>query len=38
VTATCTLSGGFPTNSGPCLIVGNNKVTVWLTHNGRSQF
>lgn len=34
ITAPCVLSGGFPTNAGPCLTVGNNKVTVWLTHNG----
>ncbi len=37
VTATCALGGGFPTNTGPCLIVGSNKVTVWLTHNGNAR-
>jgi hypothetical protein len=37
VTATCTMSGGFPTNQGPCLIVGNNAVTVWLIHNGGAR-
>jgi hypothetical protein len=34
VTATCTMVGGFPSNIGPCLVVGNGNVTVWLTHNG----
>ncbi|MEP6638681.1 MAG: hypothetical protein ABJC39_04965 [Chloroflexota bacterium] len=37
VTATCSLSGGFPTNTGPCLIVGTKLVTVWLSHNGRMR-
>jgi hypothetical protein len=38
VTATCTLdSGGFPTNQGPCLIVGTNNVTFWLLHNGNAR-
>jgi hypothetical protein len=31
------LVGGFPTTTGPCLIVGNNAVTVWLTHNGGTR-
>ena len=34
VTATCTMVGGAPSNIGPCLVVGNKLVTVWLTHNG----
>jgi hypothetical protein len=34
VTAPCILVGGFPSNTTPCLIVGNNAVTVWLIHNG----
>jgi hypothetical protein len=38
VTAPCTLAaGGLPTNSTPCLIVGSNKVTVWLFHNGNAR-
>lgn len=37
ITATCTMDGGFPTNTGPCLIVGNNLVTVWLIHNGNMR-
>ena len=38
VTTPCALSGGFPTNAGPCLIVGNKQVTVWLLHNGPMKF
>ena len=38
ITTPCTLSGGFPTNPGPCLIVGNKQVTVWLLHNGPMKF
>jgi len=38
IQATCNMSGGFPTNIGPCLIVGNNQVTVWLTHNGNMKY
>jgi hypothetical protein len=38
VTATCVLSGGFPTNTSPCLIVGSKQVTVWLQHNGPMKF
>jgi hypothetical protein len=37
VTATCTLAGDLPTNTTPCLIVGSNKVTVWLFHNGNAR-
>jgi hypothetical protein len=36
VTATCS-AGAFPTNTTPCLTVGNNKVTVWLLHNGNMR-
>ena len=27
----------FPSNIGPCLVVGNGNVTVWLTHNGNMR-
>ena len=37
ITATCTIVGGFPSNTGPCLVVGNGNVTVWLTHNGNMR-
>ena len=37
VTATCTMVGGAPSNSGPCLVVGNQLVTVWLAHNGNMR-
>jgi len=38
ITATCTLdNAGFPTNQGPCLIVGTNNVTFWLIHNGNAR-
>jgi len=37
IQASCTLSGGFPTNHAPCITVGNNKVTVWLIHNGNMR-
>jgi hypothetical protein len=38
ITSPCVMSGGFPTNSGPCLTVVNNKqVIVWLTHNGNMR-
>jgi len=36
-THNCTMVGGFPSNSGPCLVVGNQQVTVWLTHNGNMR-
>jgi hypothetical protein len=38
ITTPCALAGGFPTNAGPCLIVGNKQVTVWLLHNGPMKF
>ncbi|MBI3748692.1 MAG: hypothetical protein HY262_07595 [Chloroflexi bacterium] len=38
ITQICQYSGGFPTNIGPCLTVGNKQVTVWLTHNGGMRF
>jgi hypothetical protein len=35
ITASCTYdTGNLPTNSTPCLTVGNKNVTVWLFHNG----
>jgi hypothetical protein len=38
VTQPCgTLVGGFPNVQGPCLIIGNNSVTVWLVHNGNMR-
>jgi hypothetical protein len=38
ITATCALdAAGFPTNQAPCLIVGTNSVTFWLTHNGNAR-
>jgi hypothetical protein len=37
VTATCTMVGGSPSNTGPCLVVANQIVTVWLTHNGNAR-
>jgi hypothetical protein len=30
-------NGGLPTNSTPCLTVGNKMVTVWLFHNGGTR-
>jgi len=36
VTASCTLAGG-PLPDSTCLIVGSNKVTVWLFHNGNAR-
>jgi hypothetical protein len=30
----CHYTNGFPDQSGPCLTVSNNAVTVWLIHNG----
>lgn len=40
ITAPCTFGPafpGFPTNIGPCLTVGSNSVTFWLTHNGGAR-
>jgi hypothetical protein len=37
ITAPCTFDQGFPTNQGPCLVVGKNQVTTWLTHNGNMR-
>jgi len=33
----CHIVGGFPTDTAPCLTIGNNKVTVWLIHNGNMR-
>ena len=30
--------GGVPEQHGPCLVVGNKHVTVWLPHNGPMKF
>jgi hypothetical protein len=39
ITAACTYNAGnLPTNSTPCLTVGNKIVTVWLFHNGPMKF
>ncbi len=37
ITTACTPATGFPTNIGPCLTVGTNSVTFWLTHNGGTR-
>jgi len=38
VTEQCAMgTGGVPTNSNPCLIVGTKQVTVWLFHNGNAR-
>jgi hypothetical protein len=37
ITATCSIVDGYPGNIGPCLVVGNQLVTVWLTHNGNAR-
>jgi hypothetical protein len=39
ITTKCTVLGnGFPSDLGPCLVVGNKQVTVWLLHNGPMKF